>query len=459
MSSLGAAATEAPPDAEEMATRLQSAFFDGGGPVVSSCRRTAMLHLPEGGWGLRYALAISGGPRGASVPWYVNARVIPDRDALEDAHGELRRLASRVRGRPDLDAFARLVAVFRNLRMVASVFPLDIGLPTLVEATEPRLAAGLIGAALERRGESVAIEGCRVRVGRYGRRNRCVLRYEADLRSGSTLTVYGKVTGDGRGGDAHAVIEELRARGMDGPPLEVPRSLGFHPRLRLLLLEEAPGTTLAHAIRGAASATGPSVERDRELRRGIAMAAHVAARLHGSGIPHGSVRTPETEVDGLRDQVAWVAARSAGAGAVLHRRLEAAAARLADSESLPLGLCHGDYRHSQLLFEDQACTLIDFDTLCQGEPPLDLGRFLADLRLAAAKAGGPQAVDRVGALRDLFLSSYAEAAGMGYRDGLLLRSRTAAYETLGLVRLGVHSEQKMKRPRMALVLQLLKADR
>ena len=66
--------------------------------------------------------------------------------------------------------------------------------------------------------------------------------------------------------------------------------------------------------------------------------------------------------------------------------LEMALACAAMSESWPACFSHGDFSPSQLIFSDDQCGLIDFDTICQAEPALDLGHFLAYLRLTAGKA-------------------------------------------------------------------------
>ena len=48
---------------------------------------------------------------------------------------------------------------------------------------------------------------------------------------------------------------------------------------------------------------------------------------------------------------------------------------------------HGDFTFSQLLDHGGQIGLLDFDSLCQAEPGLDLRQFVAYLRLTAAKAG------------------------------------------------------------------------
>src|SRR3712207_8430077 len=52
----------------------------------------------------------------------------------------------------------------------------------------------------------------------------------------------------------------------------------------------------------------------------------------------------------------------------------------AECDPLPLVPSHGDLTPGQILFDGARPGLLDFDTVCQAEPALDLGQFLAYLR-------------------------------------------------------------------------------
>ena len=116
---------------------------------------------------------------------------------------------------------------------------------------------------------------------------------------------------------------------------------------------------------------------------------------------------------------------------------------------VPLGQAHGDFTFSQLLDDDGRIGLLDFDSLCRAEPGLDLGQFLAYLRLSAVKAS---AVDElVEALEAEFRTSYA--AHRDEPDGV------EAYAALSLLRITVHGWQKLKASRAGMALSILERSK
>jgi aminoglycoside phosphotransferase (APT) family kinase protein len=123
---------------------------------------------------------------------------------------------------------------------------------------------------------------------------------------------------------------------------------------------------------------------------------------------------------------------------------------------MPVVLSHGDYTPGQVLFDGVRPGLLDFDTVCRAEPALDLGQFLAYLRLAVTKEAGPDgAPDLEAGLVDRFLDGYATAAGLSPRADRSLRTRVSVYEQISLLRVALHSFYKLKPRRLELVLRLL----
>ena len=129
-------------------------------------------------------------------------------------------------------------------------------------------------------------------------------------------------------------------------------------------------------------------------------------------------------------------------------------------ESDPLGRCfsHGDYTYSQLIFEGSQRGLVDFDTVCQAEPALDLGQFLAYLRVATHKAQKLTAsvqTDLGAQLGEQFLQTYIAAMGDQIEDAERLRVRVSVYEVVSLIRMALHSWQQIKPARLENVLAVL----
>lgn len=451
-------------DADAMSRKLEDALLGGSHSrfEIERCRPGQAIYRPGDGCMLRYELQLRDRASGAAFPALVNGRVFRGSRICRDYVSErLAPLAQGARGRPELEPFAKPVAVLEDLPAAFCVFPLDGELPTLSDATDPRLMGGILYRAIsERVSRPVGAWQCRVERAHRGRRH-CALRYESgpvDGASRERLLVYGKVAADERGAIAHEAMRRLRrrivARQLEG--LKIPASLGFHRSLRLLLLEAMPGAAtmgdlLKKHARGEQLAGAGLV-----LESAVEACASVAAALHASEIELGPRRDAGRELSSLRADIAALSRISPELGARLLVSLETAEDRFLRSPALPPSVCHGDFRHNQILFDQESATLVDFDSVCQAEPALDVGHFLAYLRLTTRKvepaiAGGTRVADE---LSQLFLNRYVLADRLGLSEARV-RARVAAYEMLSLLRLALHGWQKFKPHRVEVALSLL----
>ena len=388
---------------------------------------------------VRYRLESEGDPPSAAL---VTGRLFADRDACARYVEErLAPLAEAARGREELDLFATPVGVVEPLCMALQVFPVDGELPTLVEATDRRRMLGVLGQALPAAGgDGLVAEDCRVELGHYGRQHRCVLRYHVDTRA----------AGDG-------ARRQLLAQ--DGRwEFGVPRCLGYLPDLQLALFEAIPGVPqvaqlLKARIQGGA---GGGPDGGLTLEESVEACARIAATLHTSGIGLGRSRAFGDEAAALRSGFSLVRRVSPGLGERLDAWLDLAEERAGASGALAAGFAHGDFSYTQLIFDGRHSGLVDFDTVCQAEPALDLGQFLAYLAVAARKAKAPDGpgpgASLAGRLGARFLDAYAEAAGAARAE---LPHRAAVYELVSLLRLAFHSWQKLKRSRLEHVVDVL----
>jgi hypothetical protein len=114
-----------------------------------------------------------------------------------------------------------------------------------------------------------------------------------------------------------------------------------------------------------------------------------------------------------------------------------------------------------VIFDGASSGLVDFDTVCQAEPALDLGQFLAYARVAVLKArdkaaAPPEASEEItGQLCDRFLNTYIEACGGRLEDIERLGARVPVYEVISLLRMALHSWQKLKGTRLEYVITVL----
>ncbi|MGH8929193.1 MAG: hypothetical protein ACRDZO_00775 [Egibacteraceae bacterium] len=396
----------------------------GAGSRIDGCRPGKALYLPGDSAIVRYQLRIGSEDR------IVCGRVFPDPAASQRYVDErLTPLAARAAGRPETVSFSATVAHVEPLAMALSAFPVDGDLPMLVDATDPErmLAAlsALVGGTFDR---------CQVDVVAYPRRGRCVLRYRLEP---GNRTIYGKITAGGEGERTPALTRGLQ------PLLAVPRCLGYDEDLKLVLMDPMEGTPgISSLLRGEASPHGMALP---EL---LQRAAVTGAVLHNSGCRLGADRTFQMEIRGLRDQLGAIRRHAPELGDRLDRGLDQAEELAAASVPRELGLAHGDFTHSQIVFDRQGrAGLLDFDDFCQAEPALDLGQFTAYLALGVAKSGAEAT-----GLSEAFLAAYADAAGV---DRKLLADRHAAYEICSFTRMASHAWHKLKGARLAHVLDAM----
>ena len=128
----------------------------------------------------------------------------------------------------------------------------------------------------------------------------------------------------------------------------------------------------------------------------------------------------------------------------LRRLCEAAAATSAPTPRFG----HGDLTPAQFLFGGRAVAVVDFDDVAVAEPALDLGRFLAHLRLGLARHRAEGDADRLGGA---LLAAYRE--GSRRRDlppiSAALASRVALCSSLSLLDSALRACRQLKNIRVA----------
>jgi aminoglycoside phosphotransferase (APT) family kinase protein len=440
-------------DAPSMAPRLEGALLADGSPVLSiaSCVTRSPTYLHGGGFLLRYEIDIEQGPN-LQQRAMVNARLFETSSAAADHARRLRTIARLAGSHPALRPFPRRVAILEDLRMAVSPWPIDAGLPTLAAVTEESAIMPVLARELER-----DIRSCTIHLGHYGRQHRCVVRYELELvgpgGESESVNVYGKVAADERGTLAHAALTDLLEPAAHAG-FRVPRPLGYVPRMRLLLLEAIPGeATIGRLLKaGGRAKEGSSRE---PLEQAMRSSAQLLACLHAVGPSRGVLRDSTAEVEHETREVAAVGRLSPPLGTLLEDTLLEARTRLRSSDPLPLGFAHGDFRHSQILVDRDRVGVVDLDTVCRAEPALDVGHFVAYLRLAILKADPVARSALAEDAANRFLRAYVEASTLMPRDEARLLERAAAYELLSLVRLAAHSWRKLKIDRLGHIIHLL----
>ena len=466
-------------DAERMRQTLQDALLDTreGRYSIVKCAPGKALYLPNHIINMQFKLTIQANGNNETAETMVNARLFQDFDTcktyLEDI---LKPIALKMEGRPELQPFARPVATVEHLKMTLSVFPIDGMIPTLVDVTDPNTIAEILSKTLpETLSGEFVIENVQLLLAHYGRYKRCVLRYSVDgkqtaAQTPQSVTVYGKIDADGLGSQIGPIISALR-EALEEPNLlyrfRVPRSLGYFPDLQLLLMEALPGKPFFKPLLKAwiennnhqtAAAESVPHEEDARLDKAIQTCALIAATLHSSNIQLGRHTTLEMQVAKLQESADVISHVYPELGAQVHSWIQQAVEFAQGYPAMPLCFSHGDFTYTQLIFDGKAGGLVDFDTMCQAEPAQDLGHYLAYQRLNIIKdqdPNAPFAPEAIEHLCALFLDTYIEVSRDWIPDEAQLRGRVAVYELISLIRLAVHSWEKMKGSRLKQTIPLL----
>jgi phosphotransferase family enzyme len=322
-------------------------------------------------------------------------------------------------GHPDVEPFRELVLSVEELDLALFLFPLDPSLPGLGEITGPG-GARLLESLLPECRAGAKIERVECELQHYKPFNRAVLRVVMSLvehgKDPVRRGVYVKAFCNDQGETSHRQMAGLWEVAQRSRFLRVPEPLGYDPEQRLLVMSEAPGQRYMHDwVRRIKLGVPlpPEVDEDR-LDRFLLVAALALGELQRSGLHPEENYTYQDELHHLRrdrehlgDKIQERYPEPMARFEQLMHRLEALA-----PENEPLVPAHGEYRHQQLVGDEQRMTLIDWDSFCLANPALDAARFLAVLREDSLEhPGGIAELDRLArTFRCAFLAPRPEIA-------------------------------------------------
>lgn len=230
-----------------------------------------------------------------------------------------------------------------------------------------------------------------------------------------------------RGSKGERVWRRLRyLYAQTSPDVMTAEPVGFSPSLRLLVVRELPGSTLAEALRGALE--------EEDVEEGLRRAGRAIASVHRfADAPDGI----GLEAHGAPEEIEVLASARARAGAsALPRRLVDRFGSLCSrvEEDLARGgqearrftLLHRDLHPGQIVLREDGIGLLDWDDASWGESELDLGNLEAHLLLEDLRLGGGIGLAR----------SRMDALRGGYRTcGEFDLERLETYRASALLRL------------------------
>ena len=205
----------------------------------------------------------------------------------------------------------------------------------------------------------------------------------------------------------HDLMRALHRNGLDGrQSVRVPRMLGHSAQQAAIILEDVPGRPLDRLHLDAMPA-------------GMALAGRALAQLHRCRVRGLKTHGAKAEIDLLEPWVDLIGRVRPALRPTLEPALAALRSDLAHVDAAPAGTIHRDFHPKQLFVDDGMTTLIDFDTLCAGDPALDIGNFLAHLRLTTLQSGWD-----TGACATAFLRGYGTSPDrdLAYRSSVYERS-------------------------------------
>lgn len=248
-----------------------------------------------------------------------------------------------------------------------------------------------------------------------------VVRYHLDVRVGDAPAVrrYGWVGKFyERADEARMAATTLRALAAAGcgrrGGFVVPGVLGYDAERRLLLLTYEAGESLTKGI----ARNAPAV---------LAAVGRALAVLHTAPLPGRSITGPSTVLAAAQRSVTDLAARLPNEAASLRAQLTRLERRMPAALEPPSFL-HGDLGTAQLLWNAGTLVVLDFDACTHGDPALDLGKMLTQLRRLALRKPGK--LPPFAALRRDLLEAY----GRWSADDPGLERRVGWYERATLLR-------------------------
>jgi hypothetical protein len=436
-------------DGEAAAASVQRLLVASETTVLSADAHSIWVRA-DGTCSLRYRVSVAQSS-GVSAEHVVLARVHPDRaSAAAYVDRQVLPLRSRADQAPGYP-WRTHAAVWDDAGVGLHPFPLDPTLPTLSQAMD----RARIGRLLDPSGQLPAPP---VRVVRHARDGACVLGYGDDAEAGPRA--YGKVYPDHTGRAVSAFLGAVSRSGLGGESGSVllPRPLAYDAAARLLITSAVPGAPgLASVLRESAAGphdgrSGTAVFRAHAL---LADCGRVLAAFHALPGSIAAVHQLSAEEDTVRAALDQVAPLWPSTAVELTRHLSRLLEDVDTAE--PPVLCHGDFTPAQLLVQDGVLSgLVDFDTVCWADPALDVGRFLAHVDLAVAKATGEPGGTAGEPFANSVLRGYLDAAPGAFEGRPSPLPRIAAYRALSLARSALRACRQLKSTRAELALSVLR---
>jgi len=261
-------------------------------------------------------------------------------------------------------------------------FPLDYRLATLPESLRCETVTQHAGCFLE---------PSQAQVVGYRPGKRCQIRY----RDRAGRTVFGKVSYETTPGQFFEQLRKARRAVVRAERrLRLPRAIAHIEELSLTLVEGLGGTSLYDAARSGKEVASDVIEEVAKALAELHQADRSELERHFQALEELELVRGWTQLTG---RLFPELASSLGAAIDLLER------DLPEPDRPPRAVIHRDFYDRQVLLSTGPPGMIDVDTLCLGDPELDMGNFLAHTKLRTIQNHGDSRFARTG---ETFLRSY-----------------------------------------------------
>lgn len=317
--------------------------------------------------------------------------------------------------------FQKLAADVKELRMHLRISPLDVRFPQLVRVCDPEYVRDMVASAYASSNRALGdapIGRYSVTSIRYRPAQRHVLRYDP-LDAPERGALFAKPYPTGEDGERvfrlAKKIEEWLAECGEG--VASLRPLAYVADDAVILYPQVTGTPLSERLRRPTQSLASSL-------KSAGAALYSLHRLPRAGAGPLKFHNFAAEVEQIARTSEHACALMPSVGATLKALLERAGELYERVPIEPPAIVHGDFKAEHVWLTSRGLTLMDFDKCHEGDPALDLGKFLADLQFWCAVYGRQE----LRHAQEQFLEGY----GLGASVERVIRARL--YEAIELVK-------------------------
>ena len=326
----------------------------------------------------------------------------------------------------------RPVLVMKDLSMICFAFPNDRVLKSLKWLADPRKLRRLLAEHLlngQTQEARIPLKKLSLEPVRYVPEKRCLLRCHFTIKGNHSretkkVKLFIKAYADNSAAEVFQIMKELRPglkEKSDGK-VSIPRLKGFDKQLKLVIMREVRGLPLVK-LAGETCFTS-AVEKS----------ALALATLNSTRVETKRRFDISGELSGLKKQVLEVVELLPDSREQIQALFDYLY-KERPAEPARLYSVHGDFYHNQIFVKEEKIYILDFDRFHRGNPLLDAGNFLVQLKALTLQSPDLDYQKASAAFKSVYLSKLPEVCSAeGLKWYLILAYLRLVVETVCLLR-------------------------